>query len=114
MKTKIFSIISVLIVFGTFSLFAQTVKIEKFKVYGNCESCKVRIEKAALSVDGVTKANWDVKTKVLELTFNPAKTNPDKVQLAIANVGHDTEKHRATDKVYNSLPECCKYERAKK
>jgi len=36
----------------------------------------------------------------MEIVFNPLKTNADKVQLAIANVGHDTEKHRTTAKAY--------------
>jgi hypothetical protein len=33
--------------------------------------------------------------------------------MAIANAGHDTEMHKATDEAYNKLPGCCKYERAK-
>jgi Cu(I)/Ag(I) efflux system membrane fusion protein len=27
----------------------------------------------------------------------------------VAKAGHDTEKYKATDKVYNDLPGCCKY-----
>lgn len=34
-----------------------------------------------------------------------------KIHEKIASVGHDTEKVKATDKAYNSLPGCCKYER---
>jgi len=33
-------------------------KTETIKVWGNCDMCKARIEKAA-KVEGVTKANWD-------------------------------------------------------
>lgn len=37
-------------------------KTEIIKVSGNCESCKSRIEKAA-KIEGVTKADWNEKTK---------------------------------------------------
>jgi copper chaperone CopZ len=83
-------------------------KTEIIKVSGNCESCKARIEKAA-KVEGVTKADWNDKTKVLTLVYDPAKVSSDNVQKLIAAVGHDTPKYKAETKVYNALPGCCKY-----
>ena len=50
---------------GIASLFAQDLKTEKFKVYGNCGMCESRIEKAAKTVDGVTAADWNKETKIL-------------------------------------------------
>ena len=87
--------------------FAAT-KTETIKVSGNCGSCKARIEKAA-KVDGVSKADWNDKTKVLTLVYDPAKVSSDNVQKSIAAVGHDTPKYKADAKVYNALPGCCKY-----
>jgi len=86
----------------------QASKTETIKVSGNCEMCKARIEKSA-KVDGVSKADWNVKTKVLTLVYNPAKVKSDDVQKKIAAVGHDTPKFKAATNVYNSLPSCCKY-----
>ena len=83
------------------------------KVGGNCEMCKERIETAALSVNGVTSANWKIDSKMLHLNFDSTKTNSDEIQRTIAKVGHDTEKFKAPDEVYNKLPECCLYERFK-
>ena len=83
-------------------------KTETFKVSGNCESCKARIEKAA-KVEGVTKAVWNTKTKILTLVYNPSKVKSDDIQKKIAAVGHDTPKYKATATAYNSLPGCCKY-----
>ena len=40
-----------------------------FKVFGNCEMCKERIEKAAKG-KGIVKANWDIDTKILTLLIN--------------------------------------------
>jgi Cu(I)/Ag(I) efflux system membrane fusion protein len=84
---------------------------EMVKVAGNCDMCKERIETAAKSVAGVTKAEWSAETKQLHLSFLSSKTSVDVVAKAIAAVGHDTEKFKAPDAVYNALPGCCKYDR---
>jgi len=111
MKTKVVSLVA-LFMFGVVAVFAGN-KTENFKVYGNCGMCKARIEKAAKAIDGVSAADWNDETKMIALTFDDSKTDADKVQVAIAKVGHDTEKHKATDKVYSKLPGCCQYDRAK-
>ena len=87
-------------------------KTETFKVWGKCDMCKTRIEKT-VKAEGVTSAAWDVKTNMLTVTFDPAKTNKDALSKKLASVGHDTEKYKADDKVYNALPACCHYERVK-
>ena len=83
-------------------------KTETLKVQGNCGMCETRIEKAA-KLDGVSKAEWNSETKVLTVTYDPAKTNLDQIGKKVAAVGHDNEKGKAEDKTYNSLPACCKY-----
>jgi copper chaperone CopZ len=82
----------------------------KFKVYGNCGMCEKRIEKAA-KIKGVTLADWDVDTKILTVNFDATKVKPTKIHQAVAAVGHDTDKVRAEDKVYNKLHSCCLYDR---
>jgi len=79
------------------------------KAEGLCGMCKTRIEKAAKEVAGVTKAEWDMDTKMLALEFDSAKTNLGNISKAVAKAGHDTEKDKADDGVYNKLPDCCKY-----
>jgi len=83
-------------------------KTETLKVSGNCDMCKARIEKAA-KFDGVSKAEWDKKSKILSVTFDPAKTNMEIVEKKLAAAGHDNEKVKADDKAYSALPSCCKY-----
>ena len=109
MKTKVLSLVSMFLL-GTSLLFAQS-KTEKFEVKGNCGMCETRIEKAAKTVEGVTAADWDKETKILEVSFDESKTSVHKVQMAIAKVGHDTPMHKAKDEVYNALPGCCQYDR---
>ncbi len=89
-----------------------TTKTETIKVWGECETCQAKIEKAA-KVDGVTKANWDKNTKILTLVYDPSKISNDDIQKKVAAVGYDTEKYKADDKVYAKLNACCKYERKK-
>ena len=96
---------------GVTSSHPVSVKSEalQFKVSGNCEMCKDRIETAAKSVSGLSTADWSSETKMLHVQFDGAKTNSDVIQKAIAKVGHDTEKYKAPDDVYKELPECCLY-----
>ncbi|MBT7491857.1 MAG: ATPase [Bacteroidetes bacterium] len=112
MKKSIFSLGVMFFIVGTMSVFAQS-KTEEFKVSGNFGMCETRIENAAKSVTGVTTADWDKKTKMLKVSFDKSKTDNHKIQKAVAKVGHDTDMHKAEDKVYNALPGCCLYERNK-
>jgi len=89
---------------------ATTGMTSKFKVYGNCSMCEKRIEKAA-KIKGVTFADWDVDSKILTIHFDEKKASPMKVHQALAAVGHDTDKVRASDKAYAKLHTCCQYER---
>ena len=87
-------------------------KTGTFKVWGNCEMCKARIEKAVKS-EGATTADWNKNTKILTVTFDPSKTSVDTFSKKLAAAGHDTEKYRADDKAYQALEACCQYERRK-
>ena len=86
---------------------------ETFKVYGNCGMCKKRIESSLKDVKGVTKATWDVKSKMMKVTFDPHEISLEKIKTTIASVGHDVDGVKAEDKIYNNLPNCCQYDRAK-
>jgi mercuric ion binding protein len=106
MKTLKFFIAIVALTISTVAFAAA--KTETIKVSGKCEMCKARIEKAA-KVEGVTKADWNDKTKVLTLVYDPSKVKSDDIQKKIAAIGHDTPKYKATATAYNALPGCCKY-----
>ena len=94
-------------------LSAQEIKSEKvrFEVSGNCEMCKKRIEKAALTVKGIKSASWDIPSNIISIIRDPRKSSLNDVQKAISLAGHDTPLSKAPDKVYNDLPMCCLYER---
>ncbi len=88
-------------------------KTETVKVYGNCEMCKKTIEKAA-NEKGIVKADWNVDTDMLTLTYDQTKTNTDAILKKVAYAGYDSETFRAPDEAYKNLPECCQYDRPAK
>jgi len=110
MKTKAIYLTLAIALLSIGTTFGQA-KTKKFKVYGNCGMCESRIEKAAKSVDGVTVADWNKETKLIEVSLDSTKTDVHKVHMAIAKAGHDTEMHKAKDETYNALPGCCQYDR---
>ena len=81
-----------------------------FGVRGNCGMCKSTIEEAANSVEGVTKADWDVNQKKIKISLLNNKTNIMSIHEAIALSGYDTEKVSGNLDAYNNLPGCCQYD----
>lgn len=110
MKKTVLLLFAVVMLMGIQTLRAET-KTEKIKVSGNCGMCETRIEKAALAVPGVSKADWDKTTKDLTVVFDASKASVDKIEVAVAKVGHDTPKYKADAKTYEALPGCCHYDR---
>lgn len=81
-----------------------------FKVWGNCEMCKETIE-GSLKVDGITKADWNVDSKIITVSYDDKKISLDQIQKNIASVGYDNEKFKGDDKAYSELAGCCQYDR---
>lgn len=81
----------------------------EFTVAGSCSQCKERIETAALSVEGVSTAVWDVESKEFRVEYFSSKTSVDQIKSAILHTGHDVELQKADENTYNELPACCKY-----
>jgi mercuric ion binding protein len=81
---------------------------EKYKVEGNCNMCKKRIENAAF-VKGVKRAEWNKDTHELTLIYKPSKTSADEILKQVAAIGHSSEKVQTTDAAYKKLPDCCHY-----
>jgi len=79
-----------------------------FTVEGVCDMCKSRIENAAL-IKGVKYAKWDKEAQSITVVYKPGKVEELTIHEAIAAVGHDTEKVKAKDEVYKTLPGCCAF-----
>jgi len=82
-----------------------------FWVGGTCDLCKERIEGSLKGVPGILFADWNVDSKIIKVKYDKDKIKENTIHEKISEVGHDTEKIKAKDEVYNNLMECCKYER---
>ncbi len=82
-----------------------------FKVLGNCGMCEKKIEAAALSLNGVKKAEWDKELLLLKVKYNSKQVQLFEIKQVVANVGYDTDTFKTTEEKYNNLHYCCKYDR---
>ena len=108
--TNKYFLLLIFIILVSKGVLSQTTKIS-LQVAGVCDMCKDRIENA-LDVKGVKTANWSVKTKICNITYNNEKITEKEIHEILASVGHDTQKCRASDDVYNNLYHCCHYKRS--
>lgn len=81
----------------------------EFHVDGTCNMCKNRIE-TGLDVNGVRFVEWNPKTEQCTVVFNDKKITEMEIHQKIAALGHNTDKVKASDSAYQSLPGCCKYD----
>ena len=109
MKTLQTFLLTFLLIVLSVAAFAQT-KTETFAVSGECKTCKKKIETAAKAA-GATYAVWNVDSKKLTVKYNSASSNTADIQQRIADAGYDTPLAKASDSAYNSLDECCQYQR---
>lgn len=85
-------------------------KIETFKVWGNCEKCKVTIENS-VKVDGVIEQDWNVESKLMTVKFDSTKISLSGIQQLVAKSGYDNDGFYGDDYAYAKLAACCQYER---
>lgn len=111
--SKILVAITILLSFTACEAQIQNAKTEIVKIYGNCDMCKERIEKAG-TIKKIAKVDWNVDTKIATITFDSKKTNQDAILKRIALAGHDSDKFLAPEDTYSKLPGCCQYDREAK
>lgn len=101
-----------IIILALFTLNLNSLKAQNLDtsmiVNGVCGMCERIIEKAA-NLDGVSKAEWDSKTKVLVLSYDSSKVDLMTINKSIVASGYDTEYSAAPDEAYNKLHGCCHY-----
>ncbi|WP_411811491.1 TonB-dependent receptor domain-containing protein [Chryseobacterium scophthalmum] len=102
------AILGAFLLFATF-VSAQNLSKNQFKVKGNCEMCKERIETTAKKA-GAKSAQYSIDSQTLTIETSE-KVSPEEVLKKVAEAGHDNEKFKAPDETYEKLPGCCHYDR---
>lgn len=102
-------IISFALLLGSVALSAQkNVVVDTLWVGGVCGMCEARIERA-MDTKGVITADFDLHTNKLALAYNSKKITIEEIHALLNSVGHDTERSKAPDEVYNEIHACCRY-----
>ncbi|SDI46673.1 Outer membrane receptor proteins, mostly Fe transport [Chryseobacterium taeanense] len=109
MKSYISKVILGIFLLFTPFIFAQNLSQNQFKVKGNCDLCKERIETTAKKA-GAKKASYSIDSQTLTLETEGNVSSAD-ILKKVAEAGHDNELFKADETVYNALPACCHYER---
>lgn len=105
---KIFVILLIFISFTEINAQINNQKVEKIKVYGNCNMCKETIEKAGYEAN-ISAVLWDPGTKIATITYDDTQTSLNAILKKIAKSGYSNEKYKAKDSDYKKLPMCCQY-----
>jgi mercuric ion binding protein len=118
MKAFAFSLLTLLSLAGTAAqaqkapvattIAKKGTEMVQFKTSAVCDMCKSRLEKSLAYEKGVQAANLDVPSKVLTVSYNPAKTTPEALRAAVQKTGYDADAVTADARAYDRLPDCCK------
>lgn len=105
------------LIFTTLSIitFAQKTPVEvadgykiEIKTSAICEMCKETLEYDLAFEKGVKEAVLNLDDKVLSITYNPKRTDPDKLRERITKVGYHADWIERDIESYKKLPFCCK------
>ena len=73
-----------------------------------CGMCQATIEKGLSKLNGVSRSKVDLKSKTTVVSYSADKTNLDKIERAISDLGYQANSTRADEKAYDELFPCCK------
>lgn len=81
-----------------------SIKVES----AQCGTCATTITDALKGVEGVEKADVDIKAKTASVTFFPVNTNLAQLEEAISKAGYSANDKKADPEAYEKLDACCK------
>ena len=80
----------------------------KIKTSSQCSMCKDRLEGVLAFEKGIISSDLNVDTKILTVTYKPAKISPAKIREIVSKTGYDADSIPADKQAYSKLPACCK------
>lgn len=107
MKLKFFLTAICLFAIASLSINAKDSEV-KIKTNMHCASCVTKIEDGLKSESGVSKSSADLKSKIVTISYDDAKTNPDNIKKAIAGMGFDANDVKGSEKACDTKDgKCC-------
>lgn len=83
----LFALTQTLFTFNDVKKETVTIKCDKM----HCEGCKSTIIEAVQAIDGVSKIDVDLKTKIIKVTFDNKKTSKAAISGKILEAGYENE-----------------------
>lgn len=66
-------------------------KVVKLQTSAHSEMCKAKIEETLAYEKGIIKSELDRESQILTVTYNPDKTDVEKIIKVITNLGHSAK-----------------------
>lgn len=106
---KLFSILAIILTINALVFAIEPPKTAevKIKTSAKCGMCKKRIERDLGVSKGIVNSNLNLDDKVVTITYNIKKTNPEKIKQVISKIGYDADEVVANQKSHDALPDCC-------
>lgn len=82
-------------------------KIISIQTNAQCGECKERIEEELNYTGGITYAELNLDTKIVEVKYNSSKISADEVKKVISDLGYNADEVKADTQAQSALPKCC-------
>lgn len=94
-----------------FKSLAGSVEEVEIQTSALCYTCEQNLEKTFAFTKGVKDFEVNLKTGLVKVSYNPKKTDPNKIRMAITKAGYDADDLEADPGAFEKLDDCCKLER---
>jgi copper chaperone CopZ len=108
--SKIFMGILLCLSFSAIQAQIKNLKTQSVKIYGSCEMCLEKIEKAG-NIKNTASVKWNQESQMAQISFDEQTTSLDQILKRIAQAGYDSDSFLAPTNTYAQLPKCCQYPR---
>ncbi|MCC7501243.1 MAG: heavy-metal-associated domain-containing protein [Flavobacteriales bacterium] len=75
-----------------------------------CDMCEKTIESGLIYEKGVKKVDLDLATSIIHVTYDPKRTDAEKLRHAVVMMGYSADDVPGDAKAFGELPTCCQKE----
>ena len=105
-------IILLVLIAGGMSATAQNKNESKAEIKSSviCPMCQRTIEYDMTFQKGVKSVEVNLDNKIIEIYYNPKKTNVEELRKRITQIGYNADSLKRNNDAYRKLPDCCREE----
>lgn len=103
---KFIKLLFIFLVGSVLNTHAQNDTIQ-IQTTAQCGECKMNLERNIGFEKGVKSVKLNMDSKILTVIYNPEKTTPEKLRVAVTKTGYDADDLPADPKAVAKLNPCC-------